>query len=402
MSAAGRRSLDAEVLLLLLRAKPSQDDLERISELAPAAGWSRVLAYAERHRVLPLLARGVASLPAIAFPPAVADDLRARRTAHAIQALTMCADLTAVFDLLRGSGIDALAYKGPVLSLLAQGDMTARDFVDLDLLVRPSEAAAAGRALLEKGFDGPATRPPAEEERLLRSTNERQYRRPGGSLVELHWSPAPRFFGIDLAIDDLLSRRVEVSIAGRGVPTLSAEDTVVVMAVDDGKELFPSLRPVVDMAAFLKAHPDLRWDAVIATADRAGAGRMLRVLLWLARDLQAAPLPGWIEASIDADEVAVELAAGFADRMFGSAGELGRVPVLDRRHLALQERKSHQARYLARLALTPTTEDIDIVCLPRGMGVLYLPIRVGRLGARYLLPRMGGWAPSSHGGDESD
>ena len=384
--AASRSSVDAELLLLLLRAELSDDDLERIRALAPEAGWSRVLAYAERHRVRPALARGVASLPDVVAPSAVAEDLRAARKAHAIRALAMSADLVGVLDLLRASGIDALAYKGPVLAMTAYGALTARDFVDLDILVRPSEASAAGRVLLGAGFDGPRIRPPGEEHRLLRSTHERQYRQPGGALVELHWALAPRYFGIGLVTSELLSRSVEVSIGGRFAPTLSAEDTVVAMAVDSGKELFPSLRVAVDMAALFDRHPDLGWDAVVATAERAGAGRMLRVLLGLTRDLQAASLPKRIEASVDADPVAVELAAGFGDRMFGSPGGRGRLPALDGRHLSLREGRSRRVRYLARLVMTPTAEDIDIVSLPLGTGALYLPIRAARMVARYLFP----------------
>lgn len=377
-----RRPPHLELLLLLLRPELVKDDLERATALAATVEWSPVIAYAERHRVVPALQRGAASLPDV-VPSAIANELRARRTAHVIRTLSLCADLVSALDALSAAGIDAIAYKGPSLSVQAHGDVTAREFEDLDLLVRPRDALRAGGALLEAGFDGPPPLAGVDERRLLRAGHERQYRGPGGSLVEVHWTPAPRYHSIALPSDALLTAAVAVTIAGRRVPTLCPEDTVVTLAVDAGKELFPTLRVAVDTAAFLVRHPHLDWRAVIEAAERAGAGRMLRVLLALARGLQAAPLPVSVHAAIDADAVSVELAAGFADRMLGPPGGLGRLPALDHRHLALRERRYDRARYLGRLAVTPTAEDIVFISLPPWTGALYLPIRTARLGAKY-------------------
>ena len=60
-------------------------------------------------------------------------------------------------------GITAIPYKGPALALQVYGDLKLRSFVDLDVLVRRSDAARAGTLLAARGYRPHLQLSPAQE-----------------------------------------------------------------------------------------------------------------------------------------------------------------------------------------------------------------------------------------------
>ena len=50
--------------------------------------------------------------------------------------MLMSAELIRIMKLLEKNDIKALAFKGPVLSQMVYGDITLRQYVDLDVLIR--------------------------------------------------------------------------------------------------------------------------------------------------------------------------------------------------------------------------------------------------------------------------
>ena len=64
----------------------------------------------------------------------------------------LTAELIKIMDLYRSQGIQAMPYKGPVLAVQAYGDVTLREFDDLDIVLRQRDMAKANDAIQGAGY----------------------------------------------------------------------------------------------------------------------------------------------------------------------------------------------------------------------------------------------------------
>ena len=94
----------------------------------------------------------------------VFDALRTRYRDNARKTLWFTRELFRILGHLESAGIKTLAYKGPVLAKTLYGDVTERQYSDLDILIRPEDVPRAKAALLALGHTcGPES---ASEEEL--------------------------------------------------------------------------------------------------------------------------------------------------------------------------------------------------------------------------------------------
>ena len=63
----------------------------------------------------------------------------------------MTSELIKVMKLFEENGVEYISFKGPVLSQLAYGDITLRQYVDLDILIKKEDLRKADN-LLKKEF----------------------------------------------------------------------------------------------------------------------------------------------------------------------------------------------------------------------------------------------------------
>ena len=103
-----------------------------------------LLALAERHRVVPLLAAGLdGTFPAI----------RRRAMALAQQAARLEHELSTIADGLSKAGVEFLVLKGPAMARQAYFSPDERASDDLDLWVETRDHDAAVRALMSMGYE---------------------------------------------------------------------------------------------------------------------------------------------------------------------------------------------------------------------------------------------------------
>jgi hypothetical protein len=124
--------------------------------------WTSLIRLALRHRVLPLVYRGLQTFSADLIPPAIHAQLHHHYHANAQRNLLLAGTLLKLLRVLETHRIPAIPYKGPVLALAAYGNLALRQFGDLDLpdlLVRKQDAERATDLLLTQGYRWWAQRP---------------------------------------------------------------------------------------------------------------------------------------------------------------------------------------------------------------------------------------------------
>ncbi len=265
-----------------------QSASERIEQLIETVKWDQLLPLAEQHGLVALVHQRFAR-----------DCLRIpnwREFENAVQvytrrALWLSAWLQRVLAFLESHGIEALPYKGPLLAAMLYGNISLRQYTDLDVLVRPGDLPRAKAALNKIGLAPHIDLTTAEEQAYVRSGYETIFDGfANRNLVELQWHILPRFYAVDFDMDGLFSRARSVEFNGMSMRSLSREDLFLALCVHAAKHLWARLSWLYDIAR-LSASAEIDWSAVEATARRLGIMRITAVNLQLSRDLFGTIIP---------------------------------------------------------------------------------------------------------------
>ncbi|MBV9851365.1 MAG: nucleotidyltransferase family protein [Armatimonadetes bacterium] len=307
------------------------------------AQWDSLLSLARRQSVAPLLYHRLRGPSAPQPPPPVLSKLRLLSHVNAARNQQLMDELDTLLTLFRSHGIAAIPYKGPVLAATVYGDLTLRACGDLDILLRPTDILRAGDLLRTVGYQPEHQfRDAREEAEHLRADCEYNFRRASDAmLVELHWHFRPRFFPLPLDMDGLWDRARTVQIGSVTVLTLAPEDLLLVLCVHGAKHCWERLGWICDVAALLRALPDLDGRALAAQAKGLGCERVLWLGLALAQDLLGIAPPDSLRS--DTSPVVSALAAQVRRQFFEGPGR-----PLDRSlfHLRVRDRMQDRLPYV--------------------------------------------------------
>jgi len=291
------------------------------------------------------------------------------------RSLLLSSELPRLLDALP----PAIAFKGPVLAQRLYGDFAAREYCDLDLLLRPDDIPAAIATLGKMGFTAALPLEPWQLQAHLRSGCE--YAMSDGRIhVELHWQYVPRQFGNEFDLEQLFVRAAKVPIGDREIPALSPEDDLLMLTVHATKHGWNKLAYVADIAALLRACP-MDWDYVKGEAldRRTGLGFCIACML---ADWCGAPLPEDVR-SVAANDRETKPLVEVVKRNFENGADLDEDLAARHRFIrASRDTSAERLAYLLRYALIPTLDDWNYVRLPRGLRWLYPAARLVRLATK--------------------
>jgi hypothetical protein len=373
---AGERRHDAFELLRACCA----DGQELPKALAQALQWDEVFKQAAYHRVLPAVYSALQGRPEV--PASIQSALRARYLRHCHRAMRFSAELAAILRHFEGERIPVIAQKGPALAHLLYGDSAMREFGDLDLLVRPTDVTRAVGALTELGYEKNLQLSPRQERAYLRSGYEYVFGLgEERNLIELQWNLLPRFYSVDVDVDGLFARSQEHEFEGCRARVLGVEDQLILLCVHAAKHQWAQLGMVRDIAAL--ARFDLDWELVMHEARRLGVLRIVIALLILAEVVLGCAMP---ERLVELKEIAGarKLVAGVIDRMRAMSELPPESPAYFRLIMQVRERMADRARFIWRLATTPSVGEWQAMKMPDVLFPLYPIIRAARLARRFV------------------
>ncbi|MDK2744160.1 MAG: nucleotidyltransferase family protein [Nitrospira sp. BO4] len=373
-----------EVELLLCCADTSIDTAgaERIKVLLRTdLDWASLLQTAGRHGVMPLLSRSLRAVSPEDAPPTILAELRYHSRANAARTLFLTDGLLKLLKLLEAHVIPALPYKGPILAASIYGNLALREFFDLDILVHERDYQRAQRLLSTSAY------------RLIEAfENESTYVDSNGTVaVDLHKRMTSREFPSPLQFEHLWERRHHTVLLGTKVPSLSPEDTLLMLAIqiskDAGSRYFQLVK-LCDMAALLRASPSLDLAQSLFYARQGGGERMLLFSLALVNDLLGVRMPQACLRAIRSHPSIGRLVEAAQRQLFQNEAPV----VAERRtvetfrwHVRERLRDKLHPYYLRYIynAFAPCNLDRQLVPLPRRLAFLYYGIRPMRLVCKY-------------------
>lgn len=382
-------ALPPEISLLLAcaRTEVEAEMAQRIREMVlEPIDWKYLIEVSLSHGLMPLLYENLKAICPELVPADHLNTLKALFQKNTARSLLLTGELCRILDLFEVDGIASMPYKGPAIAVSIYGNLSLRQFADLDILVRKRDVWRCQQLLISMGYQPHFNITPRQLPAFLKLGYVQSFTRDRGmSIVELHWSIASRFFMFPFDGDRFWSRLVEMDLAGRKVLALAPEDLLLILCVHGAKDLWERLEWICGIAELVRAHRDINWEAVRQHAKELGAERILFLGLFLARQFFEADLPDHVVKMIEQQPVVSALAREVSENLLR---ENSTAPGLRKRvlfHVRAKERFSDRLRYCMRLIFTTTPVDWETLPLPAWLSFLYPLLRPFRLAKKYAV-----------------
>lgn len=372
------RGTALRLLFRLARSHLSMTDVESIRRLATDVDWQLVKAMSVRHGVVPLVFANLQKLAPTSVPAPVLADLQEACLGNVARSHFFADELTKWVELLNHHGIAAIPYKGPALAVCAYGDVTKRQFRDLDILVPRRQYAAAAEILSAAGLE--RAKSGAEMERDPGWGQMGFHNRSADYRLELQHGFSPEGVMPSLDEREIWTRLEPMTLAGRSVPHLSAADLFLALAIHGTKHGWERLSWICDVAELLSRQPGFDWNTTLTRARTAGCQRVALHTAHLAGQFLGAPLPAEVHELVQRDRMLPELERQVfrflledaPRRTLGIklAGMLYHLCALSRHHDRWQR---------LRTVLFPNELDRAFIHLPSSMCWLYFAVRPVRI-----------------------
>ncbi len=371
---------------------PAKDAI--IRTLVPHVDWSFVTQAALRHRLIPLLNRNV-SRSCSEMSEHIPGRLAQINFVNAAHNLRLSHELLRLLGLLELAGLPAVPFKGPVLADLLFGNISMRQFGDLDILVKQEDVRKAKQLLLADGYQPEFVLNGKIESEYLRSEHAFQFQKPeSGFVVELHWRFGSRNQVFPVDPEGVWTRLERRRFLGRDTLTLGREDLLLYLCAHGAKHGWDRLEWVTCVSELVRVSEELDWDAVMRRAIASGAQRALHVGLLLGSDLAPMALPEAISTAMQSDNAAETLAAQARKRFFVEPPDHTQWEVY--RHtfyLRTRERWYDRARilfYFSARVPHPLAKDWRLFKVPASLSFLYYLLRPDAPDARIRLSQIAG------------
>jgi len=389
------RRREIELLICCARTRLDPKVIERIHSLAKnGIDWEYLMQAAARHRLMPLLCRSLEKTCAQAVPGEIMDRLQADFRFNTRRNLAFSGKLLKLLKHLKERNIPAIPFKGPALAEYVYGDLSLRQFNDLDILVRKRDAFSARNLLISRGYRPEIQLNDSQYKVFVKLKNSAPFISNDGKIaVDLHWEMTGRYSLLPFDLESLENRAVHASLAGKQVEQFSPEDLLLYLCHHGALHCWMQLEMICSVAELVGSHAGMDWRRIQNLVTELRCERILFLGLFLAHDLLGAPLPDHILDRVEADPKVQKLAMALYKNLFLKDGESPKNeinPKFSLFHLQVREKFFEKIRYALHLATNPTKEDWRLLSLPAFLSALhyvYRPLRLATGFGEVLLRR---------------
>ena len=275
------------------------------------------------------------------------------------------------------------------MAISLYGDISRREFNDIDLIVHEADVRAAESALQFCGYraaHGEQPRIPRGVPGLPATVHVQGSRILSSRSISIGTSPI-RVYRFPICASEIWDTLDKVRISDRTIPTLGPDVLAMFLAGHGTKEGWKSLGWVCDFAEFYRQHSDMNWIALWERADRKNSGRSILLGLSLAAKLLGVRVDTKLLEQAELNPAVRALVELAVHRMMHLTDAKNQNPETELTSLEMCETWFDKLNALWVLTSTRTTGDYEALPLPRPLWRLYHLTRPFRLARKVLSVR---------------
>ena len=296
-------SLDSPEWLLVSEALKPAPNIHKIIDFSSRLAEKNVLLdICLKHGILLLVNDAMKGCHDKVFNATECEQWRAVTSSATLYSLSMHRELQRLQQLFIENKLTAMPFKGPALSAAIYGDPALRMSRDLDILVKRKSVIPVIELLIEEGY-----RLNFDFEKLRDLVN------PGSHMhecvlqhssclwsVEIHWAVSAPWRSNPLP--DSVLHELSMPEGGDGTEML------LYLCVHGARHWWWQLKWVVDVDRCVGSVDNVDWKEVFARARKRGCVRVVRLGLFLAKQVCGLTLPEDVSVIIDNDASVKKLA----------------------------------------------------------------------------------------------
>ncbi len=285
-------------LIACCQTDPSKDDIKFIHNYLndPHLDINTLIALANQHGILPLIYK---SLKKLLQSNSILDtnhstllaDFKTAYTQIAQRNILMSAELIRIMKLLERNNIKALAFKGPTLSQIAYGDITLRQFGDLDILIKKENLNEIDLILKKSNYQRVLQLTKKEEALWIKYAHDIGFYHPNKNIMlELHWKMMLEQHPIQLNNINFFDKIQQIELNRNLIATFSTENLLIYLCIHGSKHLYERLEWVIDIDRLIRNNK-VDWNIMNSLTNDRNYSKMLYLGLEISYSLFMTPLP---------------------------------------------------------------------------------------------------------------
>jgi len=300
---------------------------------------------------------------------------------HIMNVMQMCREMVKVVELLEHNNILSIPFKGAPLSILCYGDISKRQYSDIDIFINREDKDRAIEILNSIGYRESLNIPYSQREYWYSQSKDISLRNNSlGVTIELHWELFDRDFPIYLSNDIVFRERISIQISGRDIYTFSPKLYLIYLSIHGAKHFWSRLGWIKDIDTLIRKYDidieniiiDRFWDIDIKN--------MLLFALYITNKIYNTPIPNDIIYKFDSKrfkKFEEFIYINWTNEQSGLKKSIAMVLFL----------KNYTAkyRYIKYTLFRPSLNEYRLINLPKSMAWLYPIIRVTRLLKKYII-----------------
>ena len=309
-------SLEDKLLLCCSRTKVNPEIRDKIhSYINEDLDWQYLAQMASIHRLTPLLYHNLNSFCSDVIPEDFLHKLKDHFNLNVRKNLMMTGELIKILDILNYNKIDAIPYKGPLLADLAYGNLSFREFDDIDILINKSDALTVKRLMLSEGYLLELPVKITDSLYLNMDSEYRFFNENNNVKSEINWNFEGIFFSFPFDPNFLFEDLITFKFNGFNTNIFSPVNHLIIMCIHGAKHDWNRLSWICDISEFINSNKNINWDEVLEKAKKIGVKKLLFVNLFLAIDLFQLNLPNNILNELELDSNALKITKDVEKRL---------------------------------------------------------------------------------------
>ena len=288
------------VLLELLSPASAPEEAFKLLSHTDAEQWDALITEAHHQTVAPLLFTLLLNLNkshGLEIPQQ--EKLYQTYLPTATQNMLTLHNAEILLNAFQKSGIPAVGLKGVFLIEHVYPDIGARTMNDIDLLVKKQDLPKCLEVMQELGYRTTTYFSLADEN--FDTKHVPPMERPGGALVELHWTLLEEDEPFTLEAEPIWERTLPAKIAGVDAFSLGVEDLILHLCIHLTYQHYLNLglRGLMDIALVIhKFRPEIDWQKMVEIARSWGAERVAALTLMLVETQLNIPIPSEVLSAL--------------------------------------------------------------------------------------------------------
>ncbi|WP_415407171.1 nucleotidyltransferase family protein [Sulfurovum sp. CS9] len=388
---------DLHFLITCCQTNLSKEDIEFIHSYlnAERLELNALIGLANQHGILPLVYKTIKKLSEDSFlhdtkpstnhvsPITYHEILSAFKQQYLLIAqrnILMSAELIRIIQLLEKNSIETLAFKGPTLSQMAYGDITLRQYVDLDVLVKKEDIYKIDALLKDRGYQRFLEITPVQEQVYMQYAHDLGLYHPkSGVHFEMHWSLMDEDYPMQIDLDAIWEDPQTVKINQQEIRTFPTEELLLYLCIHGSKHLWERIEWIKDIDLMIRTQ-DIDWEKVIKEAESSRFETMFYLGLSLTMQLFETPLPENITKHISAMKVLQPLSIFILQNWQTPKTAFQKTAAMLKLFPGLKERLI----YLNKILIKPSFNEYWYIDFPKGFYWLYYFLRPYLLIKKYF------------------